>query len=152
MDKRKIIFRSGAVLLALILILGALTACGKYVNDADKTDDRISLIVELSDKADSAKITVRNDGKQDIAFGEHYIIQKKTASGWKDMDERTARSVNLVLFLATAGEGTSFTADWSYVYGTLPSGEYRIKKPYQKGQSYSKNNETYYAYGEFKVD
>ena len=112
---------------------------------------KITLEAIVSPEADSAKIIVKNDGKLLISFGEEYYIQKKTESGWEDVKELMDHNVNAVLFQAPAGDSFSFDVNWSLLYGTLESGEYRIVKPYQKSIMFSRDGETFYAFAEFSV-
>ena len=139
-------------LLIFILAAGMFTACGKAVpNDAD-TLDYITLKVEVSKEAESAQVTVQNSGKQKICFGEEFYIQKRSEDNWKDVKLLREHGANLVLFQAPAGEGFTYTANWKYLYGPLPAGEYRIIKPYQTGDTYKTDGKIYYVYGEFTVD
>ena len=149
-------------LLLIVLIVAALilvfTSCGKNPagnssdgRDLDHTDNKISLEAIVSSEADSAKIIVKNNGNLKISFGEDYYIQKKTNNGWKDVKEQIDHNVNLVLFQAPAGDNYTFDVNWSQLYGKLEPGEYRIVKPYQKGEAFSRDGETFYAFAEFTV-
>ena len=71
--------------------------------------------------------------------------------GWKDVKEQIDHNVNLVLFQAPAGDNYTFDVNWSQLYGKLEPGEYRIVKPYQKGEAFSRDGETFYAFAEFTV-
>ena len=149
-------------LLQLVLVAAAIllifASCGKNTAgkssgspDYDHTDSKITLEAIVSPEADSAKIIVKNDCGQKISFGEYFSIQKKTENGWKDVKELVDHGVNAVLFQAPAGDSFSYDINWSWLYGTLDAGEYRIVKPYQKGEAFTRDGETFYAFAEFTV-
>jgi len=86
-----------------------------------------------------------------LMTGRHFVLEKKTRDGWEELPILRPEAVWTTEGLMISIDGvTSWDVDWTWLYGTLPEGEYRIGKSISHSQITGESVDyTYYA--EFAV-
>ncbi len=83
-----------------------------------------------------------------LQYGNPYTIEKQNEyGGWQDVPYANEAVWTMPAFIIPRNEITESNLDWSYIYGTLPPGAYRISKKvadFRQGHTYEP--ELYYAY------
>jgi len=149
------------LILIIILCIIFLTACGLVKDDIHIKENALS--VEKSDKdiensnsdimmfifdetltPNGTKLSMHNESKQDVSFGRQYFIQILIEDEWYDI---IIPPVDWTLELITLepGQEQTFVLNWSFIYGELPAGTYRIIKEYKMDSS------TLFAFCEFEI-
>lgn len=88
---------------------------------------------------------MQNNSDQPFYFGSPYFIQYKFDETWYSFIDEADWTMEL--YQLDPGKSLTFSADWTYLYGALPAGQYRFVKPFftQPG-----NQDIHYAF-EFSV-
>ncbi len=89
-------------------------------------------VVEDSITSSGATFKIRNSSQYMLDYGEDYMLQVYSDGEWSDVllivDSYDVNSIaNLVW---AGGDVSSFTVDWTSIYGELGSGYYRLVKEY----------------------
>jgi len=71
---------------------------------------------------------VTNDSDESIEFAEKYSVQILIDGIWHDIIKREGGASTDILFICEPGNEVSFGVDWSYFYGNLPEGTFRLVK------------------------
>ena len=71
--------------------------------------------------------TMQNNSDQTIYFGSTYYIQYRYNGKWYSFIDDADWTLELCQL--EAGETCTFDVDWSFLYGKLPTGQYRFIKP-----------------------
>lgn len=98
--------------------------------------------------------THSGDTASEFGTGAYYVIEQKKGSSWlrvgyKDLSEWEV-GWDDVLYTITSNGKTEFDVDWNWLYGELPSGEYRIGKEIMCFDSSGKYEKAMF-YAEFTV-
>lgn len=99
-----------------------------------------------------ATFILKNNTDEEYSYGEPYIIEKFENGSWKEINTLTGDplSWNDILYILKYNEEREININWSYGYGELKSGTYRLVK-----NSFRKNNSpesrTYTVYAEFDI-
>ena len=126
--------RVSALLVLLLALMTALAACSPG-------DPYILKIKKSSVTPTGLTLTVhRTIVPGDWSFGEDFLVERKTDAGWEsvpvlDPDMNYAFvSIGYALF---PGLWKTMPIDWSWLYGELPPGRYRIGKTASRGKGES---------------
>ncbi len=99
-----------------------------------------------------ATFILKNNTDEEYSYGEPYTIEKFENDSWKEFDTLTGDplSWNEMLYILKPNEEREININWSFGYGELKRGTYRLVK-----NSFRKNNSpesrTYTLYGEFDI-
>lgn len=91
---------------------------GVVLSAADVTPDGMTLVC------------AQNDGNPtgELMTGAWYELEVSDSGQWQPVTVLTASCWIDVAWLIPLGETTQWEVNWTWVYGTLPAGEYRIAK------------------------
>lgn len=84
-----------------------------------------------------------NKSQSDILITEYFTLERKVDDEWKPIDyvDSNYPDWDNSEYLIYFGEGREIVLYWADIYGELPSGEYRLVKPYY--DLYNLNEEKY---------
>jgi len=105
-------------------------------------------INEDSITPDGAVFVITNESENAIEFGEQYTLQVLYDDIWYDIVETNGHYWNDILYVIEPGETHTNKVDWSYVYGNLPEGVYRIVKAINETKP---DEPVFFIAGEFTV-
>lgn len=113
------------ILVCLVLAL-SVAGCGHniYFDSSDVT----MRVVEGSVTPSGLIVCITNNTKTDICGGieDDYSIETKENEEWSPLEEISERTTDTEKYIFQ-GE-RNLTIHWTEIYGTLPTGEYRIVK------------------------
>ena len=73
------------------------------------------------------------DAKQELSFGEDFVLEKKDGTEWKEVKVVEGEyGYNDIAHIISTEEPTEYHYDWEWLYGKLQPGEYRIAVNIQK--------------------
>lgn len=83
-----------------------------------------------------ATINIKDTNKEPYVYGEWYKIERKSGTTWVDADTVTdVYGFNDIGYLVDEKTNElTIETDWEWLYGALPSGQYRIYKQVGLGQ------------------
>ena len=76
---------------------------------------------------DACVFAVRNNGPEPFCFTVDYELARMEEGTWEDCEFLRAPEGAIGSHEVPAGETGKFVCDWSFPYGTLPPGRYRLK-------------------------
>lgn len=91
----------------------------------------------VSASSSGVKIVCKQSGGEatgDLQTGSPYLLQMYTDSGWVDLTHTTCIRIEgdwgwtMEAWLIPKNESVEWTVDWTWIYGELPDGRYRIGK------------------------
>jgi hypothetical protein len=126
-------------------------AIGVYEHDSELEELGLMVSVKNVSKTGATLIFQQFDSsvKTELSFGENIIIEKKTESGWKEADIAADGEYvyDEVAHLIHLDGTTEYQYDWSWLYGELDAGEYRISVTVTNRQSGgNQDSEVIYAH------
>lgn len=87
-----------------------------------------------------------------LMTGQSFYLEVKTEAGWVGLQAKEGSNVWDVSGYAIPENGTvSWTVNWTDMYGELPAGTYRLRKPFWEGQ-YMHDALCYHYIAEFTID
>ena len=75
-----------------------------------------------------AAVTLRNHTDRGFVYGNPYSIQRKSDGGWDDVKPINDPIFTTVGLLLPGHGSRSESVDWTWLYGELPPGDYRLVK------------------------
>lgn len=129
---------------ALVLVsvcLFALSGCGSSNDDAVASDSSVRYDWGITLKAENVTPTgltlvCTQSGGEDLAeleTGSFFVVQKKKSSKWKDVDyivKKDEIGWTMEAYTVPKEKTDTYDVDWEWLYGKLPSGDYRIGKEF----------------------
>lgn len=110
-----------------------------------RDDIRLELVEDLLNRG-GATFRIVNLSDQMIEYGRSCRIEKSKGDGWEQVPFLNENfEVWADAFGLYANSTSSFEQNWKELYGSLPTGKYRLSK------EYFWNNEEYWAYCEFEI-
>ena len=99
-----------------------------------------------------ATFILENSTDEEYSYGEPYTIERYENQTWKELDTLTGSplSWNEILYNLKANEEIEININWSYGYGELKSGTYRLVKSDIR-KSKSSESRTYTVYAEIYI-
>ncbi len=120
-----------AFLLALLVLL---TACVEKAPAEEPMPDEwgLTLALEFTDMGKKLVFTRSDAVDGELDTGSYYVIERLEGDVWEEVPFRAELDGENIAWTAEAwlipmGE-SEFDLDWSFLYGELPVGEYRIGK------------------------
>ena len=98
-----------------------------------------ALVTKVSDTAATVKFT-RYDPQLEGEYmtGEYFSIEKKNGNQWEELDAKNDVGFEDIGIIIPPEDGISHEYDWSYLYGELEPGDYRINvKVWAGGKEYT---------------
>ena len=99
-----------------------------------------------------ATFVLSNLTNKDYSYGQFYILQRKTDSGWEDVgtviDNYYFDDLGYKL---VANGNNEVVVNWEWLYGKLPNGDYRIFKEVSYRNSFDEHD-TYPVYATFTLN
>lgn len=90
--------------------------------------DGLSIKLEEA-AADKVTITLVNDSKRNFQYGGDYIVEKLVDGKWAELQQAENAATLPVAHEIRAGQERTMELAVGALYGKLPEGQYRIKKP-----------------------
>lgn len=79
--------------------------------------------------ATGATIIIKDENNQPYTYGEWYKIERNIEGKWQDVNTIIANYVfDDIAYLVDKNHEKKFVIDWEWLYGKLPSGNYRLIK------------------------
>ena len=129
-----------ALVLASVCLF-ALSGCGSGNEAADTADSSAQYDWGITLKAEdvtSSGLTLvcTQSGGENVAqleTGSFFVVQKKKKSKWKDVDyivKEDEFGWTMEAYIVPKGNSSKWDVNWEWLYGKLPSGDYRIGKEF----------------------
>ncbi len=98
-----------------------------------------------------ATVVLKNVTDFEYIYGESYTVQRKTDSGWIDVEPVIENyGFTSVGYMLPAMESKEIAIDWEWIYGKLTPGDYRIVKEASLVRSPG-DEDTFILYAAFTV-
>ena len=120
-------------LIVFLLALFILTGCAEQPAQPTQTQQQTqveNVTFQISDISPSgATLVITDTNAEPYLYGEWYKIQRLTDGQWMDVPHVIDNGAfNAMGYLTDANGEVKFTINWEWLYGKLPSGEYRLWK------------------------
>lgn len=119
--------------LSLVLVL-LLSLCGCQKQETMSSDyvatnvKNVEIRIEDVSPA-GATVTIRDTNPEPHVYGEWYQVEKKEGSSWRFVEPIIeAFGFNDIGYIVDENGEVKFDIDWTWLYGELPTGTYRILK------------------------
>lgn len=116
------------LVLALVFVVAVCMGCSNQSSYHPTEVGNVS--ISISDaSATGATVTIKDTNEESYTYGEWYEIEKERNGKWYKI--KTAISeygFNDVGYLVNDNDELVLTVDWEWLYGKLPSGNYRLLK------------------------
>lgn len=115
----------------------------------------ISMIIKsktLSSKG--ATFILKNYTDEEYCYGPEYTIEINENGKWKEIDTLTGKPLvwNSIAYTIKPGEEKEININWSYDYGELKNGEYRlVKKTFKEEKQLINDSKLVHLYAEFNI-
>lgn len=133
-----------------ILLLG-LTGCKN-----ERVDNKVSLTIKEDTLAPiGVTLILKNESNTDYSYGEPYYIEQEIDGNWSKVQTIHDVVFNLPAYGLESGKSVEFSINWTYGYGQLKSGKYRIvKQIFEKTDSelHDSNIVSFNVYAEFEIN
>lgn len=136
-------------------ILGIRVGGNIKTNESTEQKSIGSILLEVKEDtrtSNGATFIIKNNTNDEYAYGEPYIIEKFENQSWKEIDTLTKEPLtwNAILYNLKPKEEREININWSYGYGNLKSGTYRlVKNDLRKAKS--PDSRVYTIYAEFDI-
>ena len=124
--------------------------CRVYSNE----DDVVLTVKEETLTKTGATFILKNNTDKEYWYGADYRIEKGENDGWYELDTITGEplSWNDIAYILKANEVMEIHIDWSYGYGELKNGDYRlVKTTFREEDQPIDESKKYYLYAEFSI-
>jgi len=114
-----------------------------------------SILIEVKEDTrtlNGATFIIKNTTNEEYSYGEPYVIEKFENNNWKEIDTLTSQPLawDDILYNLKPNEEKELNINWSYVYGRLKSGTYRLVK-HDLRKANSSDSRAYTIYAEFDI-
>ena len=114
-----------------------------------------SILLEVKEDTRTSKgatFIIKNTTDEEYSYGEPYTIEKFENGNWKKIDTLTGESQawNDILYNLKPNETRELNINWSFGYGELKSGTYRLVKSDLR-KANSPESRAYSVYAEFDI-
>ncbi len=136
------------IFIIIVLIISSILTW--YVIDLrTKEKTIVSMVIKEGTLTNTrATIIITDLSNDDNTYGAWFRIDKKVNEKWKEAPRLTDNDDwNLIGYHVDENNKLELEEDWSYIYGELEPGEYRIVKDYL-GKNEIRGN---YVYAEFTI-
>lgn len=155
------------VILVISLIISLVT-CFKYLNIYKESVEKIMSLVERATEFDEyyntniesvkididlssttstgTTITITDNNKFPYFWKENYYIEKKEYDKWSQIELLSSPNFSEEIYNLDENNQIIQNIDWESIYGTLPSGTYRIIK-----YVYTQTSDIYFESPEFHI-
>lgn len=100
----------------------------KY-EEVDKRNDDVALTIKPGTQtAKGATIIIKNNTEEIITYGESYYLEKEKNNKWYKLNTINPLKFNAIAYKLKDKESIEMKVNWSYSYGDLGSGKYRLVK------------------------
>lgn len=129
----------------------------KEINENEKSEDKEAITLSLKNNTLSntgATFILKNNTDKEYGYGPEYIIETKSNDEWKEVDTITGTPLvwNTITYILKANEEKELNVDWSYGYGELESGEYRlVKSTFKEKDRPIDETKKVYLYTKFEI-
>ena len=123
-----------ALILALVCMGLVFAGCAE---DADASKEPAfqetaveNVSIKISDVSPTgATVVIKDTNAQPYLYGSWYEIEKKDNGNWAEVDTVIEDfAFDLLGYIPDDNGEVKFTIDWKWLYGELPSGNYRLVK------------------------
>lgn len=80
-----------------------------------------------------------NSDDFDFVYGGEYSIETYTTDQWEELPTLNDHAVFTIAYIVHPDSSKNFEIEWEWIYGELPSGNYRIVKKFDKISAYNEN-------------
>ena len=102
-----------------------------------------------------ATFIMKNNSQEEYDYGADWYIEYKNNGNWKELETITGEPLvwNAIGYVIKPYEEKEITIDWSYGYGQLKEGTYRLRKQISKSEDKPITNyKTIKIYAEFEIN
>lgn len=98
--------------------------------------ENVTMTIKEGTLTDTGMVVVIEDlNEEKYVFGELFYLEKKENDSWVRIDPINAYGFNDMGYLVNEDNILEMKQDWSYMYGSLESGNYRLVKSVYKGSN-----------------
>lgn len=103
-------------------------AIGVYDEDSGNDEIGAQTVIRKVSKTAATVEFMRHDPQLDGEYmtGEYFSIEKKNGNQWEELDAKDDVAFEDIGIVIPQEDGVSHEYDWSYLYGELEPGDYRI--------------------------
>lgn len=99
-----------------------------------------------------ATFIIKNNSNETYCYGAEYRIETKVNGQWKDIELKEPLAWNEIAYIINARELREINIDFTYGYGELEKGEYRlVKKVFKEEKASGDEIKFKYVYAEFEI-
>ncbi|MDX8366062.1 immunoglobulin-like domain-containing protein [Cytobacillus sp. IB215665] len=149
------------LLICMVISLTLLSGCGITNSDWEPTlyetvnnVDGVTM-VSLEETVSSTGLTValENTSDKEYIYGEYFSLEKNINGRWYQVPVSIDGNYgfNDIGYILASSDVKEWTVDWSWLYGNLNTGEYRIVKGILDGRTAGEYDK-YHLTAEFTVD
>lgn len=124
------------IMLSLVLVI-SLSGCNKKEETKESTyqvSKVNNIIMDITNiSASGATLTITDSNEFPYVYGEWYKIEKLIDGKWYDVETiRDDYGFNEIAYFVDENNKVKFEINWKWLYGELPTGNYRILKEIDK--------------------
>lgn len=127
----------------------------KEINDGENTNDEDEITLSLKDGTLSNKgatFIIKNNSDKVYNYGQEYEIETKKDNKWCKIEIDGTLTWNSIAYILKEKGSSEINIDFSYGYGELSKGKYRLIKKVFKEEDVPINESKYkYLYAEFEI-
>ena len=103
-------------------------AIGVYDEDSGNDEIGVQTVIRKVSKTAATVEFMRHDPQLEGEYmtGEYFSIEKKNGNQWEELDAKDDVAFKDIGIVIPQEDGVSHEYDWSYLYGELEPGDYRI--------------------------
>ena len=138
----------------LFMLMGvlALSLTGCVEIKKVKESDVVLSIKDSTLSPKGATFILKNNTEKEYLYGPEYYIEIKDNENWKEIELDDPLSWISIVYTLEAKEEKEINIDWSYGYGELSKGQYRlVKKAFMKESKPTDDSDIVYLYSEFEI-
>lgn len=154
--------KSNKLIIIFVLIILSLCLIFYYYDNNDKnkkeSETKISDVVMTLKKGsltkEGATFIITNNTDNIYSYGAAYHIEEYKNNKWSKVKLEQELSWNMIAYVLKPRSEAEININWSYGYGSLKKGKYRLVKIFTKDDEevkQSTNNDSYNIYAEFEI-
>ena len=150
--------KSKSALILCLLIVMCIAGCknsnGLIIGGKSRVGDNLNngvlLTIDESTLTNTGvTIKITNYNENSLKYGEGYSLEIKEKNGWHEINVEDVFIT--ALYSLQKGNTEEYKIDWSYFYGKLPKGEYRLIKYFYFEDKEHKESKSFPVFVEFSI-
>ncbi|MGM7684425.1 immunoglobulin-like domain-containing protein [Cytobacillus sp. Hm23] len=149
------------LLFSMVISLTLLSGCGNTNSDREPTlyetvnnvDGVTMIAIEETVSPTGLTVALENTSDKEYIYGEYFSLEKNINGRWYQVPVAIDDNYgfNDIGYRLASSDVKEWTVDWSWLYGNLITGEYRIVKDILDGRKAGEYDK-YHLAAEFTVD